>query len=455
MTAKEIRRRFGELFRISAPVMAEQSFVMMMGFVSSVLVASIGEHAVSAVAMVDSVSQLIIAFYAALTTGGTIVVAQYMGRKDADKAKSAAGQAFILSALLSLVILIFFAAFGGNVIDTVFADAEPDVKESAYRFLFIIMFSYPFLAAVQTSFGILRGSGDTRTPMFISIIMNIVNLSLGLVLIRGLNLPFVTIPSFGVGGAAAALLTGRVVGFVICCRVLTAGKSTLRLNKWKIFKPNFGAARNILKLGIPTSVESTLFQLGKLITMMFVVSMSTSAIAANAIGGTLLGIINVAGSGFSLGVMVLCGQKIGRGETDDIIKTTVFAVIINIVFMGAVSLVLLVLFNPIVSLYSVEPETYRFLRQLMFSVFIMQILFWPWSFITPAALRAAGDVKYTMTVSVISMWVFRIGLGYIFAIVLKLGVLGVWMGMYSDWIVRGALFIKRLLDGKWRGKGIT
>jgi Na+-driven multidrug efflux pump len=155
-----------------------------------------------------------------------------------------------------------------------------------------------------------------------------------------------------------------------------------------------------------------------------------------------------------MGVMVLCGQKIGRGETDDIKQTTFFAVAMCTALMAAVCLVLFIFFNPIIGLYNVEPATYRYIRQLMFSVFVAQILFWSFAFITPATLRAAGDVKYTMVASIISMWVFRIILGYVFAIAMGLGIIGVWLGMYVDWIVRGILFNGRLLNGKWMGKGI-
>jgi len=454
MPISEIKRRLRELSRIAAPVMAEQAFVILMGFVSSLLVASIGEHAVSAVSMVDSVSNLIITFFAALTTGGTIVIAQYIGRDDTAKAKSTAGQAFLLSVSLSLIMLVFFAVFGSNVLNLVFSEAEVNVQESARQFLFIIVFSYPFLAVVQTSFGIMRGSGNARTPMFVSIIMNIINLALGLILVRGINLPFVQTPSFGVAGAAVALLIGRASGAAMSAYYLCFRAKGIRLNSLKFFRPNFTVQKNIMRFGLPTSVESSLFQLGKLITMMFVVGMGTHAIAANAIGGTLLSIINVVGTGFSMGVMVLCGQKIGRGEADDVKRTAYFAAVASAILMAFVSLFLFIFFNPIVGLYDVEPDTFRYLQQLMFTVFIMQIIFWPGSFVIPAALRAAGDVKYTMLSSIVSMWVFRIGFGFIYAIVLNFGVLGVWMGMYSDWIVRGILFNKRLLNGKWRGRGI-
>jgi len=448
----EIKQRAKDLFRISLPVMTEQAFVMFMGLVSSILVAAVGEYAVAAVAMVDSISNLIIAFYAALTTGGTIVVAQYIGRKDTEKAKGAAGQAFILSIGLSIIILLVFAFFGTHILHLAFANAADYVMDAAYVFLFIVMFSYPFLAIVQTGFGLLRGSGDARTPMMISIIMNIINLVLGIVLILGINTPIITTPSFGVAGAAWGLLIARIAGAVMVSLYLIFKTKTLRLDSLKWFRPNVSAQKSILRLGVPTSVESSLFQLGKIFTMMFVVNMGTYAIAANAIAGTLLGIINVAGSGFATGVMVLCGQKIGRGETEDIKTTALFASIVNIAVMFGVSLIMFLLFEPIVAIYNVSPETYVFLRQLMFSVFIMQVLFWPWSFITPAALRTTGDVKYTMTVSIITMWAGRIALGYLLGVVVGLGVLGVWMGMYIDWILRGICFNVRLVNGKWKGK---
>ena len=454
MPFSEIKSRAKALFRISAPVMAEQTFVMLMGIVSSILVAHIGEHAVSAVSMVDSISMLLISFFMALATGGTIVIAQYTGRQEMRKAKTAAGQAFVMSIVLAFTLLIVFIFMGETIINAMFRDAEPKVSDAAYRFLSIIIFSYPFLAANQTAFGIMRGSGNTRTPMFISILMNIINLVLGVILIRGLNLPFVTIPAFGVAGAAVALLVGRVSGFLLAMYHLTRRAKTMRLDKIKYFLPNLAAVKNILRFGIPSGVESSLFNLGKLLTMTFVVGLGTHAIAANAVGGMLLGITNIVASSFSVGIMVMCGKMVGAGETHDIKRTAHFAAVTASVLMALIGLVMFVLFNPIVSLYNVEADTIRYLRQILYTAFIVQIFLWPGSFLVPSVLRAAGDVKFTMLASIISMWALRIGLAYVFGVTLGFGLIGVWMGMFADWLGRGILFYRRLHSNKWMGKAI-
>ena len=444
MTTLEIKTRGKELSRMSAPVMVEQSFIILMGLISSILVASVGEHAVAAVSLVDTISNTIIAFFAALTTGGTIVIAQYVGKNDVGKVKLVAGQTVFLSVLVSVVVLIVFAFFGQVTINLAFAAADPNVKSAAHQFLFISMFSYPFVAVMQTNFGILRGVGDARTPMFISILMNIVNLIFGLILI----------PPFGVAGAAVGLLIARAVGCVASGYYVVFRSKLIRLNKFSLFKPDFEPQKAILRFGLPTSVESILFQLGKIIVTMMVVGMSTSAVTANAIAWTLVGIINVAGTGFATGVMVLCGQKVGRGEVEDIKRTTLFASIVNMAAMASVCLILFILFEPIAILYNLEPETHRYLQQLMFSVFIASILLWPWSFIIPSVLRATGDVMYAMLVSIITMWGARIVLGYVLGVVLGFGVFGVWVGMYVDWTLRGIFYSFRLLSGKWKGKGV-
>jgi len=454
MEIVEVRSRAKELTRISAPVIAEQFFVMLMGLISSVMVAYLGEQALAAVSMVESVSNMILAFYAALTTGGTIVVAQYIGKKDFFKAKEAAGQAFLLTVAISVVMSVFLLIFGRWVIDITFSSAELIVRDFAYQFLYIVTFSYPFIAIAQTAFGVMRGSGDARTPLFISVVMNIVNVVFGFILIRGLDLGFMQIPGLGIVGAGLGLLIARVAGFLLCAYFIVFKVDVIRLDKSEFFKSNRSSQRAILRLGVPTSVESVLFQLGKLITVVFVVNMSTNAISANAIGMTLLNMVSVVGSGFATGVMVLCGQKIGRGEVDDIKRTTFFAGGVSIVLMSTVCLLMFIFFDQIIGLYDVEIETYNYLRILLFSAFTIQAFLWPWSFLTPAALRAVGDVRYTMTFSILSMWVARIGLGYILGIVLNFGVIGVWAGMYADWMFRGIFFNARLINGKWKGKGL-
>jgi putative MATE family efflux protein len=454
MKKQEIMRRSRELLKISMPMVAEHLAIAAMGMISTMLVASIGPHATAALGMVDSVSNLIIALFAALTTGGTIVVAQYIGKQDIISAKRAAGQAILLSAIFSAVVLAILLVFRVQMLDLLFGDAEADVMEAALTFLFIVSFSFPILAVTQTIFGILRGSGDTLTPMIISILMNGINLGLGLVLINGLNLGLFAIPAFGVPGAAMALLIARAMGLAAAAFFIVKKARGVRLNKTRFFKPDVAIQKTILNLGMPTSFESGLFHVGRLITQVFIVQISMAAVETNTIAGSIANFVNVPGMALATGVMILVGQRIGRGESHDVKKTVLFATAVSSLLFLTVCAVMFFVRNPIFALFNPTDEALSYLPAVFITYLAVTPLFWAISFVIPAALRATGDVVYPMVVSVSTMLIVRVAFSYVLAIFLDMGIMGIWLAMYLDWIARGAFFLPRLLSNKWKGKGI-
>ena len=454
MKKQEIKTRGRELLKISAPMVVEHLAIAAMGMISTMLVASIGEHATSALGMVDSVSNLIIALFAALTTGGTIVVAQYIGKQDIMSAKRAAGQAILLTVIFSAVVLAVLLLFNVQVLDLLFGEAEADVMAAALTFLFIISFSFPVLAVTQTIFGILRGSGDTLTPMVISILMNGVNLGLGFVLINGLDLGFFAIPAFGVTGAAMGLVIARILGLSAAVFFIVRKARGVRLNRLRFFKPDMPIQKTILNLGMPTSFESALFHVGRLVTQVFIVSISTAAIATNTIAGSIANFVNVPGMALATGVMILIGQRVGRGQVEDVKTTALFATVVASLMFAALCFIMFFVRQPIFALFNPSEEALSYLPMVFISYLVVTPLLWGVSFVLPAALRATGDVVYPMVVSISTMLVIRVAFSYIFAIVMNMGIMGIWLAMYLDWAARGVFFIPRLLRGKWKGKGI-
>ncbi|MCL2397367.1 MAG: MATE family efflux transporter [Defluviitaleaceae bacterium] len=455
MTRPEIKKRSKELFSISMPMVVEHLAISVMGMISTMLVSSIGEHATSALGMVDSISNLVIAFFAALTTGGTIVVAQYIGRQDLQSAKRAGGQAIVLSALFSIAVFLILIIFPSQILNVLFGDAEADVMAAALTFLIVTSFSFPVLAITQTIFGLLRGSGDTLTPMVISILMNVANLALGFILIGGLNLGFITIPAFGVMGAAIALLAARTLGLAAAIFFIVKKARGVRLNKIRFFKPDMPIQKTIMRLGVPTSFESGLFQAGRLITIVFVASLSTAAMAANTIAGSIINFVNVPGMALATGVMILIGQRVGRGEIHDIKRATLFATALSSLMFFGLCLIMFFVQGPIFGLFNPSDEALGYLPLIFISCLIVTPLIWSTSFVLPAALRATGDVIYPMVVSIISMLALRVAFSYIFAIWMDMGIIGIWLAMYLDWAARSLFFVPRLLSGKWKGKGIA
>ncbi len=456
---RSFKGRTTELFKISIPIVIEQLFTTMLGAVNTMMAATLGMYALSAVSMIDSITNIIIAIYAALTVGCTIVVAQYIGRGEKSQATTAAAQSALLSVFFSLVLFIFFFFFQDYVVSSILKEAEVSVLEAARTYLGITIYSFFAIALTQTIFGILRGTGDTGSPMLITIIMNLFNIAIGYIVIIGLNINFfglfkIVTPSFGIAGAGIALLASRYIGVALSLFFIIKRSKIIKLNKPVYFKPVFSMQKTILGIGIPTSIESSLFQVGRLITQLFIVSMGTAAMAANSIGGTYFAIISVPGNAFCTGVMILVGHRIGRGEKDDVEKTVMFSLKFGMLLMFILCFASFPFTDFISATYRADAPTAALLKQLLYSAFIATPLFWPLAFIIPSALRATGDVKFTMLVSVIAMWIFRIGSGYLFGVILGLGVLGVWFGMYIDWAIRGVVFIIRLKHGHWKTKDV-
>lgn len=443
-----------DVFKLAVPVLTEQTFIVIMGTINTIMAGHIGKEAVSAIGMVDSINNIFIAFFSALAVGGTVVVAHCTGRRDYSSANEAARHTLFSGLLLSLLITVILYIFRQTLINIFFGVAEKTVIENSLIYLGITLFTYPLIAITSVSFGVLRGSGDTRTPMKVTITMNILNIILSYALIYGISIGtphiYINIPAYGVKGAALGIAAARTSGAVMVIISLLRGSKIIKLTVKKGFSLDFAILKSIFGIGIPTSVESLLFHGGKLITQVFIVGMGTAAIAANYIASSVTGLINIPGAAFSIAATTLVGQHMGRGESKDAEITSLYLVKAAAISLSLVCALIFPFTKAIASLYTDSSSVINLTADLLKATCIATPLLWPAAFLIPAGLKGAGDAKYTMYASVFSMWAFRITLGYILGVPLKLGVLGVWMGMFIDWVVRGLLFYIRLKKGKWK-----
>ena len=450
----QLRERLRELSILTLPLLVEHTFITLMGMVNTAMVASLGEEALSAAGHINNASQIPVALFAAMTTGGTILVAQAVGARNAKKAGAAGGQAVALAAVFSVALSLLLTFTRNPTINWLFGDSDPAMVEAGFVYYMYIIWSLPFLAVAQTLFGVMRGAGDVKNPMKITLFMNIVNIVFSYVLIMGVSVPFnpINIPSFGMHGAGLAIAIARLVGMVYAIWIIISRKSPIRLNKLMWYKPTRGTQKDILTLGVPTGIEQLLFQIGRLITQMMIIGMGTAVMAANVVASNMMGFIMIPGNALTISLMVMVGQRVGRRDIDDISKTTFFASVVAAVFMVLMSLILLPMSGLIGVMFSLDAESTVYFRQLLTVLLIVGPFLWPLSFIIPSALRAVNDVKFTMVVSVSTMWLFRIGFGYFLGITLGLGVAGVWLGIYGDWASRSILFYIRLRRKKWMKK---
>lgn len=300
------------VLKLTIPIIIEQTFVMLLGVCNTIMAGHIGKEAVSAIGMVDSMNNLFISFFAALSVGATVVVAQQIGQGQTKKANETAKQAIASGLVVSGMITLFLWIFRVPIINVLYGSAEELVKLDAKLYIEFTLLTYPFIAIEQISNGILRGTGDTKTPMLITMFMNVVNIILGYILIYGIDA--IHIPSFGIMGAAMAIAIARTIGTIVIIFVLLRGSKNIKIKKIYPFKFDMKIQKNIFNIGVPAGMEAVIFQTGKLLVQVFIVTMGTASIAANAIGMSISQIINVPGNALCLAATTLVGQYIGRND---------------------------------------------------------------------------------------------------------------------------------------------
>ncbi len=452
-----------DVWKMTLPVLLEQAFLMSLGVVNTIMASRIGEEAVSAIGMVDSIHFIFIAFFSALAVGGTVVVAQLTGQGKTRDANNAIQQALFSGFVLSVAVTIIMWFVRQPLLRTIYATAEPAVLENAFLYFNITVWTYPLICLSTIAFGVLRGAGDTKSPMKINVAINGINLVLSYTMIYGVRplfgmslaaaeaSPFAfLLVGMGVKGAAIAISIARGLGAVGALFVLIRGTRQIRLGSLRKFRLNLNLQRSIFGVGIPASVESMMFNGGKLITQVFIVSLGTVSIASNYIAGSMNSLMLIPGNALAIVATTMVGQAMGKGDTKEagfLMKYLTWASSAVLLVLGAMVFPI----APLISrLYSTDTAVVSMATQLFRMSLVVSPICWAWSFLLPAGLKGAGDVKFTMVSAIIGMWTFRIGTGWLFAIPMGLGVPGIWLGMYADWVVRGILFGLRLRGGKWK-----
>lgn len=435
------------LIKLLWPLFVEQFLIFAVGLVDSVMVASVGEAAVSAVSLVDSVMVLVITVMTALATGGAVVVGQFLGQKKPGNANRAADQLILFSVMLSLAIIAVMYIFKDMLISLVFGDIEADVRHYCNIYYLIVVASIPFISIYNSGAALFRSIGNSRTSMNVSILMNAINVTGNAILIFGLHR--------GVEGVAIPTLVSRMAAAVIMVMLLRNQERTVHISSKINVIPDWSYIRKILKIGVPNGVENSMFQLGKLILLSMISGFGTVSIAANAVGNAVSMIAILPGMAMGYGVVSVISVCIGAGDfrqarfyTRKLLKWVYGAMFVtNVIIILAVPV--------IIDIYGLSPETGQLATKLIVFNCVSSIFIWPLSFTVPNMLRAAGDVTYTMIIGVASMWIFRILFGIVLGKVFSIGVFGVWIAMVVDWAVRSVCFCIRYRSGKWRHSAIS
>ena len=428
------------------PLIAEQFLSYLVGLLDSVMVSSARESAVAAVSLVDSVSILIINVFAAFATGGAIVAGQYLGSADGDSARKTGHQMLFFLGITSIVVTVILEFFSAGILHSLFGHADAAIKEDCRVYYQITMYSVPFIALYNGGTALFRTTGNSTIPMRISVIMNLINVAGNAVLIYGCKM--------GVAGVAIPTVFSRFIAMALFLILASRREEELSLRGLWYNPQRIHSIGKVLKMGIPGGIENGIFQMGKILLFSMVSTLPAASVTANAVGNTVSTIQCVVGLSVNLGIVSVVSRCAGAGNYRHARQYLQYMLRYMYIVQGIVCLLSIIAIPWILKIYNVSAETGRLAAGIILIHGIAMITIWPLAFGVNTGMRAAGDVKFTMIVAVSSMWICRVGLGYVFTFLLKWGVWGIWYAWIIDWICRIAFFIPRYIGHKWEDKSV-
>ena len=441
-----------DLLKIILPMIAQQVLEITVTTADSIMVANAGEAAVSGVSLVGTLDTLLIITFSSLVSGGAVIISHVLGENKERAAREYAKQLIYVSSGIALFITIVMSIFCIPLISLLYGSAEKEVLFSANSYFRILILSYPFLAISSSCGAIFRVMGNTIISMKLSFITNIIN-------IVG-NALFIFIFHMGAAGAALATMISRIVLSAVLILLLHNRKNAVFIENLFSYRPDFNVIKKILRIGVPHGIENSMVQFGRLLTQMLTSSMGTASIAASSVANVLANYMYMPSGSIQNAAITIVGRCVGAGETKQAKKYGKTLLLWDYFSMWAVSLILFILAKPIIGIYNLSAESTRLALHLTIFHAVCTSLIRPPAFIFPSVFKAAGDVKYSLIVSTISMWCIRVCLAYIlslenitvFSVMIPgagFGIFGIWIAMVADWVLRAVLFFMHFIKGKW------
>ncbi len=435
------------LVALLLPLIAEQALSVTIGLADTLMVSSVGEAAVSGVSLVDSFNTLMIQVMSALATGGAVVTSQYIGHREPKNAKAAAAQILFVLASFSLVVAAVVVVGRHAILRGIFGAIDADVMRYAETYFLLSALSYPFIGLYNAGAALFRAQGNSKISMLSSLVMNVINIGGNAVLIYGFGM--------GVLGAALASLVSRAVSCLVVLWLLQRPACALRVDGLRALAPDGGLIRRILRVGIPAGIENGMFQIGKLSVSSLTSTLGTAAIAANAVANTASTFLNIPANAVGMAALTVVGQCLGAGEKEQAVYYSRRLLLTAYCGAWVMNLSAFLFANRFaISLFNLSPEAQTMALQVMVWFNFVSLFFWPSSFTLPNILRAAGDARFTMAVSILSMWVFRVGFCYVMVLGFHGRLLSIWMGMFLDWVFRSLCFFVRFARGRWMEQSV-
>ena len=416
-----------QLWKLLWPLVVEQFLSVLIGMIDVLMVSYVGEATVSGVSLVDSVNHLILQVLFALTAGGTVVCAQFIGKTDSGSASKSCAQLVMVTVLAMLALTVVFEAAGRALLRLIFGSVEARVMSDAVIYMRYTAASFPFLALYHAVSAGFRAKGNTRVSMLVSLGMNLMNVAGNALCIFLLHM--------GVEGVAIPTLIARTAGAVTMLWLFQRAQNDIRIRTAAQMKPDRAILRRMLAIGIPNSVESALFNVGKVALQSLVSTLGTASIAAYAVASNLATYLYLPGNALGAGMTTIVAQCHGAGKPEQGKQYARLLIALNYAMLLPICAALIIGRDFWVSCYSLSADAAVLGAGLILAHSAAMAL-WPVAFLLPYYFRATGRAAFTMFVALFAMAVFRVGLAYVFVKLLGRNVLWVWYAMFVDWIFR-------------------
>lgn len=432
------------VMRLAWPAIVENLLHTMVGIVDTAMVGHLGSAALASVGLANQIFNIGLTVFAALATGSTAIVARYVGSKEPDKAGEVARQSLTLGFFVSSSVMVLLLLGARKLLGLLFWRSETAVLDLSSTYVRIVasalILNY-FLIVINA---ILRGAGDTKTPMRTTAIVNVINVIGNALLIYGLG-PF---PALGVAGAAFSTAIAQAIGGVIAL-VNLMRNPTLQVRLGDSFKPNPVVIKRITNIGVPAGFEQGIMRVGQLIYTMIVSSLGTVSYAAHQVALNAESFSFMPGAGFAVASTALVGQSLGAELPEQAEEAGKISRNLAVLVMSTMGVVFFVAPRFFVRIFSSDPEVIELATVCLRLVAVSQPALAVWM-VLAGGLRGAGDTRSIMRIVTISFLGVRVGLAYILAIQLGLGLVGAWIAMIVDLFLRGTLIQRRFSRGEWK-----
>ena len=432
---------FKQIWDMFVPLTFDQLFIYGIGILSVSMVSSSGQEAMAAVSMVGSLGFLVTAIFSALASGGTIIVARAVGSGDQSRVRRATAQTVTVSTLASIVCTAAFIVFAEHLVQLLFPNADPLVRQYAIEYLRTISLSYVPFAIFNAIFYVFRGLGDSRSSLILTIIINTTHLLCTFLFVNGLGM--------GVTGSALSYVVARAIGAVTAVIWLFKVSNRVHVRPRDLLHLSRDIVGPIFQLGMPLALEQVLFQAGAVLSAAYISSLSVATIAANGVANNVFNLFLTTAFALMNTATTICGQCVGA-QRFDLVRSYIGSFVTAGRFVLALTVLAVAPLMPLVlMLYSPTAEALPLIYTALLIGAVPLPFVWADSNIISASIRTAGDVTYTTVASLLAMWFARVGMGYVLAIPCGLGIAGVWLGAVAEWLLRAILWHVRLRGDRW------